>query len=327
MFDDSPPKDDAEDDLDAYGKLKPKKVNFVGYETFEGQEVEKDEPDDVEDEVESIPSTPGASDDDEIIDEEVGLAGSKKHAPKIERFNLRQEQAEGVFTADGTYVHKAGDSRAHQDSWMEGLTKGQIRRAEEGMKKQQQRLKDIARREEEQERQSPTERLEQLIRYLKPKETPLEALARLNHGKKKKWQPSQKWKKSKMTDVNEDNAAAEEENLKLKELIEVITSHADKLLALGNINIYSTPRERLIMLYQDDAGERFREDPQSNGRSSEGEKSEKWEYKWPGSDEVYSSFSSKDMQSWKEGGFFADGVLCRPSGSLDEWKISTDINF
>jgi CD2 antigen cytoplasmic tail-binding protein 2 len=327
MFDDSSPKDDGQDDLDAYGKLKPKKVDFVGYETFEGQEIEKDEPDDVEDEIESIPSTPGVSDDDEIIDEEVGLAGSKKHAPKIERFNLRQEQTEGVFTADGTYVRKAGDSRAHQDSWMEGLTKGQIRRAEEGMKKQQQRLKDIARREAEQERQSPTDRLEQLIRYLKPKETPLEALARLNQGKKKKRQPSQKWKKSKMTDVSEDNAAAEEGNLKLKEQIEAITSHADKLLALGNINIYSTPRERLIMLYQDDTGERFREDPQSNSLSNTTETSEKWEYKWPGSDEVYSNFSSKDMQGWKEGGFFGDGVLCRPSGSLDQWEISTDITF
>jgi CD2 antigen cytoplasmic tail-binding protein 2 len=329
MFDDNPTKEDADanDDLDSYGKLKPKKVDFVSYETFEGQEIEKDEPTDIEDEVESIPSTPGASDDEEVIDEEVGLAGSRKHAPKIERFNLRQEQTEGAFTADGTYVRKAGDPRAHQDSWMEGLTKGQIRRAEEGMKKQQQRLDEIAKREAEQEKMSPTERLEKLIRFLKPRETPLEALARLNQGKKKKWQPSQKWKKSKMTYIDEESTAVQDENAKIKEQVEEITSHADKLLALGNANIYSTPRERLIMLYQDDTGERFREDPQSIGGSNISKASEMWEYKWPGSEEVYSSFTSKDMESWKAGGFFGDGVLCRPSGSSDEWKISAEIKF
>ena len=80
MFGDEPPKDgaaDDDDDLDAYGKLKRKKVNFVDYKTFEGQEIDRNERD-VDDEEESLPSTPGGSDDEEVIDEEVGLAGLKK---------------------------------------------------------------------------------------------------------------------------------------------------------------------------------------------------------------------------------------------------------
>src|SRR5271170_6778824 len=101
--------DKQPDDEDKYGKLKRKQVKFVDYTKFIGQEV-SDEEKDVEDQEESVPSTPNES-DDEIIDEEVGLAGSKKHAPKIEKFNLRQETAEGAFTEDGGYIHKAADPR------------------------------------------------------------------------------------------------------------------------------------------------------------------------------------------------------------------------
>jgi CD2 antigen cytoplasmic tail-binding protein 2 len=323
MFDEEAPagEENKDDELDAYGKLKRKKVNFVSYKTFQGQELSDDEPD-VEDELESIPSTPGASDDEEIIDEEVGLAGSRKHAPKIEKFNLRQEQAEGVFTEDGTFVRKAADPRAHQDAWMQGLTKGAIQRAAVAMEKQRQRELELQQREKENNRLTPTERLERLIRILNPSETPLEALARLN-GKKKKWQPSQKWKKSKMV-IDTQDRTAEEEADRVKEHIEAITAYADSLLTLGNQDIYSTRREKLVMLYQENTGERFREDPQF---VQEPEEPGKWEYKWPGTDEVHSGFGSENMKSWKAGGFFGEGVLCRREGSLDAWKNSEDITF
>jgi CD2 antigen cytoplasmic tail-binding protein 2 len=312
---DEEPKDNDEED--AYGKLKKKKVNFVDYKAFEGQEVSDDERD-VEDEEESVPSTPGGSDEEEIIDEEVGLAGSRKHAPKIEKFNLRQEQLEGVFTEDGTYVRKAADPQAHQDTWLADLTKGQIRRAAEAMEKRRQREMENEQREAQQDRLPPAERLSRLIRGLRPAETALDALARLNQGKKK-WQPSQKWKKSKT--VVDQESVSEEDSLKVKEQIETITADADKLLTLGNQNIYSTSRERLIMLYQENTGERFRESPQRPDRT------DKWEYKWPGTDDVHSNFTSKDMRGWKDAGFFADGVLCRRAGSQDEWNRSTDITF
>lgn len=313
------PKDELEEE-DEYGKLKPKKIKFVDINNIEGQEF-SDEEKDVEDEEESLPSTPNDSDEEEL-DEEVGLAGSKKHAPKIERFNLKQEQAEGAFTADGGYIRKAADPRAHQDVWLEGLTKGAVARAVKAAEKQREREREAERRQEEEEQAfSPTQRLEMLIRALRPRETPFDALARLNHDKKKKWQPSQKWKKSKMAvDETTEDAKEEEDPVKLKEQIEMITAAADKLLALGTMNIYSLARERLIMLYQDEAGERFRENAQVGGDS-------KWEYKWPGTDEVYSDFTSENMRGWKADGFFGDGVLVRRAGSQDEWKDSTEIEF
>jgi CD2 antigen cytoplasmic tail-binding protein 2 len=320
MFDDEHAQNEdakEDDDEDAWGKLKRKQTKFLNYTAFKGQEFQGEEQD-LEDEEESIPSTPHES-DDEVIDDEVGLAGSKKRPPKIEKFNLRQEQAEGVFTDDGGYIRKAADPRAHQDNWMDGLTKGQIRRAAEGMEKQRQRELEVERREAEEMAIAATERLAFLIRSLKPTETPLKALARLNQEKKKKWQPSQKWKKSKMQVDRED--ISEEDAEKVKEQIEAITSACDKLLALGNSNIYSTSRERLIMLYQEDTGERFRERPAQQSETN------KWEYKWPGTDEVHSSFSSEEMRGWKAGGFFGDGVLCRRAGSEEEWKNSMDIVF
>lgn len=328
MFADPPPSkldgegdENKDDDLDAYGKLKRKKVSFVSYETFEGQEI-SDHEQNPEDEVESVPSTPHES-DNENIDEEVGMAGSRKHAPKIEKFNLRREQEEGAFTEDGTYIRKMADPNVHQDAWMEGLTKGQIRRAREGMERQQQREIEREKREAQEQQYTSTEHLEQLIRCLQPKETPLEALARLNQGKKRKWQPTQRWKKNKMSTDTGELPASEEDDRKVKESIESITTHADRLLVLGNLNIYSTSRERLIMLYQEDTGERFRE-----GRSDENANgNQKWEYRWPGNDEVFSGFSTEDMRNWKAGGFFGDGVLCRRLGSTDDWKSSTDTSF
>lgn len=325
MFGDAPPEaEDANDDEDKYGKLNRKKVNFVDASTFEGQEIDRNEPRDIEDEIESVPSTPNSSDNEEV-DEEVGLAGLKKHAPKIERFNLRQEQAEGVFTEDGGYVRKATDPKAHQDAWMEGLTKGQIKRAEDGMRKQLEREQELERREAEEEKMKPQERLVRLIRCLQPRETPLDAMARLKPKRTNKWQATQKWKKSKMA-VDEEPPVSEEDAAKAKRLIEEITSHADKLLSRGMLDIYSTRREMLITIYQDESGERFRESsdaPQKGGRGGQ----EMWEYKWPGTDEVYANFSSENMKSWKEGGFFGEGVLCRKMGSAEEWASSIDIKF
>lgn len=315
--------DDGGDGEDEYDNIKEKKAKFVDYKTFEGQVVSDDDRD-IEDEEESVPSTPSGSDDEEIIDEEeVGRAGSKKHAPKIEKFNLRQEQADGVFTDDGGYVRKAADPQAHQDNWLEGLTKGQIRRAMEAREKQRQREVEAKQREAQEEAIASAERLERLIRCLKPKETPLDALARLNQGKKK-WQPSQKWKKSKMTIDQEGATNSEKDANTAKEMIETITAHADRLLSAGNMNIYSTPRERLIVLYQREAGKRFREDPDL---VQQGGYSDKWEYKWEGASDVHSGFSSEDMRAWKAGGYFGDGVLCRRADSNDTWRSSVDIAF
>jgi CD2 antigen cytoplasmic tail-binding protein 2 len=130
----------------------------------------------------------GSSDDEadvelaiqeEGVDEEVGLGGLKKHAPKVEAFNLKQEMEEGQFDQDGNYIRKGGDPDAVHDSWLQGLSKKEMRKAAAAHEKREaearkQRLEDDA--------ILVSELLKTLILNLERAETPLEALARL--GKK-----------------------------------------------------------------------------------------------------------------------------------------------
>jgi CD2 antigen cytoplasmic tail-binding protein 2 len=238
-----------ERELNAFGKLKPKEVRFVNANTFNGQEYE-DEEEDVQDKEEFLPSTPPPSFAEEIIDEEVGY--SRICPPQIVAFNLREEEEEGAFLEDGSYFRKAADPLTHQDAWLDGMTKGQTERAREARDKQQLLLNEKLNKEEAKESATVEQLLDRVLPLLKNDETPLQALARLNTGKRRKWQPSQKWKKSKMI-IDQQGDANESEQAQVKEQIETITVFADTLLTLGQRNVYDTPREVLIRRYGNDA--------------------------------------------------------------------------
>jgi hypothetical protein len=69
-------------------------------------------------------------------------------------------------------------------------------------------------------------------------------------GRRWKWQPSQKWKKSKMIiDQQGDDNENEGARTQVKEQIEMNTGFST-LLALGQRNLYDTPREALIKRYE-----------------------------------------------------------------------------
>ncbi|KAK6702580.1 hypothetical protein SNK04_012477 [Fusarium graminearum] len=136
---------------------------------------------------------------EEGVDEEVGLGGLKKHAPKVEAFNLKQEMEEGQFDQDGNYIRKGGDPDAVHDNWLQGLSKKEMKKAAAAHEKREaearkQRLEDDA--------IIVSELLKTLILNLERAETPLEALARLG---KKQIKPKKipKWKLKKMNKGNE----------------------------------------------------------------------------------------------------------------------------
>jgi hypothetical protein len=234
-------------DLNAFGKLKPKEVKFVSADAFKGQEYEKEE--DIQDKEEFLPSTPPPSFAEEIIDEDVGY--SRICPSQIVAFNLREEEEEGAFIEDGSYIRKAADPLAHQDAWLDGMTKGQTERALEARLKQQLIMTEKLNKEEAEELVTVEQLLDRVLPLLKYGETPLQALARLNTGKRRKWQPSQKWKKSKMI-IDQQGDVNEIEQAQVKEQIEAITVFADTLLILGQRNVYDTPREVLIRRYGND---------------------------------------------------------------------------
>ena len=54
---------------------------------------------------------------------------TKTHEPKLEAFNLRNDMEEGNFDEDGNFIRNAADSSAHQDQWLDGISKNEIRKA------------------------------------------------------------------------------------------------------------------------------------------------------------------------------------------------------
>lgn len=130
------------------------------------------------------------------VDEELGAGSKKEHAPKLDAFNMKSEQEEGRFDAQGNYVRKAADSDAVFDSWLEGVSKKDMKKA-----------KDAADRRDQERRQQDIENdailtsdvLSGLLPHLERGETILEALARLGRGKPKKqakWQTKAKAKRN-----------------------------------------------------------------------------------------------------------------------------------
>ena len=125
---------------------------------------------------------------EEDIDEEVGAGGLKRNAPKVDAFNMKAEQEEGRFDAAGNFVRKAADPDAVHDSWLEGVSKKDMKKAAEAHEKReaerrQKRLEDDA--------MLTSDILRTLILRLEKGESVLEALARLGKGPNKNQENSE----------------------------------------------------------------------------------------------------------------------------------------
>lgn len=195
---------DEDEDVAVEGKMKRKEIRFLGEEEIEGQVgssksgghvsadlllnghgkgkgKEKDE--EVESSSESDVGEEERAEIVEGMDEELGAGGKKSHAPKLDAFNMKNEQEEGRFDAQGNFVRKAADPDAVHDSWLEGVSKKDMKKAKEAADK-----RDEERRQKRIEDDSvlTSDILKVLIPYLERGETVLEALARLGRGKRRR---------------------------------------------------------------------------------------------------------------------------------------------
>ncbi|KAI1324132.1 hypothetical protein F5Y16DRAFT_381957 [Xylariaceae sp. FL0255] len=335
-------KEDGEDDDDRIDKKtgkRSKEVRFVNTDAIQGQVNDSKSggevgdinfhahpniksrrpgqtPDD--DEEESDEETIALAIQEEAIDEEVGLGGLKRHAPKLEAFNLKQEGEEGRFDEAGNFVRRAADPDAVHDRWLEGVSKKDMRRAAEAHEKRA--VEERAKRREDEDALT-TDLLRSLILNLDRGETALEALQRLgglqNRLRKKKTDVAKakkvpKWKqKKKSEDDNVDTEAMDvdtkekgkekekdedPELTRIKTAVETITDAADKLLRRDRPDIYDRERELLIREYTRESDEEWVEpritspspaaadsfagaaDVPSNDGG--GGKIKMWEYRW-----------------------------------------------
>ncbi|KAK7417158.1 hypothetical protein QQX98_004761 [Neonectria punicea] len=307
-------------DFDKSGRKK-KDVRFLDVEQIVGQEDESKTGGEIR------LDDRGSSDDEvdidlaiqeEGVDEEVGAGGLKRNAPKVEAFNLKAEMEEGQFDQSGNYVRKAGDPDAAHDTWLEGLSKKEMKKAAEAHEKREaearkQRIQD--------DEVLVSELLKTLILRLERTETPLEALARLGRSQPKS-KKIPKWKLKKMNKGAEgmevDGESHEDpEQTRVKQSIDAITEAADKLLSRDYEDIYDQERELLVREYRKETGEEWVEPETVHVDADEkGEDAVKpgtmWEFRWSdGRDEgaKQGPFDGATMKAWQEAGYFTEGSV------------------
>ena len=314
------------------GRGKKKKVKFLEVDDIEGQVQhsksgghvsadfslqKKNGEEPLDDEVES--STDSEIADEERagvgsdVDEELGAGAKKKHAPKLDAFNLKTETEDGGFDEHGNYVRKAQDPDAVYDTWMQGLSKKDMKRARQA---QAQREHEERAKRLQDDSTTTSEVLKVLIPFLDKGETILEALARLGRSKerkKPKWQPKSKNKRSQEMDVDSPLKEEDPGETKRREAVEAITGAADLLIGRNNPEIYDTDRELLIRMYSRETGEQWAEEDGSISNAT----STQWEYRWSDArdgGETHGPYGMPMMLAWTEAGYFGEGVEFRRAG-------------
>ncbi|KAK6341022.1 hypothetical protein TWF696_009333 [Orbilia brochopaga] len=306
-----------------------KDVRFLDIKEIEGQEDNNNTSDSSSsgDEDEEEAGQDGAA-DEEIADDELGPSGKKKHAPKIDKFNMKAEMEEGRFDDQGNFVRRAVDPDAVHDTWLEGVSKKDMKKARESQEK---RDKEARQRRLEEDELITADLLADLILCLDRSETALEALARLNTAKKQKPQrPKKSWQQKKKDGsgggMEVDSTSAKEpedpKEVSRKAHIERITTAADRLLSRGFAEIYDEPRESLTRLYKREANEPWVE-PADTANADEETPAlpDEWEYKWSdgqGDGQIHGPYGGTEMRAWKEAGYFQEGVVFRRKGESDD---------
>lgn len=265
------------------------------------------------------------------VDDEIGAGGKKKHAPKLDAFNMREEGEEGRFDESGNYVRKAVDPDAVHDSWLEGLSKKDMKKAKEAQEKRDEELRKKGRAQDE---VLTSDILGRLIELLQRGETVLEALQRLGKGTKQKQKP--KWQKSKKKssdsmDVDEPKEAEDPKEVKRRQDVEAITEAADQLLTRGQGEIYDAERELLMRQYRNETGEEWTEPANNGSNGADAEavteaQNRQWEYRWSDArdgGERHGPYDGNTMAAWNAAGFFSEGVEFRRIGE-SEWSRSVD---
>lgn len=335
----APPKDEDDDDMfgesdqdeqvedTRRGDRKKKPVRFMEDHEIEGQVDESKSgghvavdfsagPNTNTKEVESSSESGDDEERDRIdsdLDEEIGAGGKKKHAPKLDAFNMKAEQEEGRFDEAGNFVRKAYDPEAAQDAWLDGVSKKDIKKAKEAHDKREAERKE---RERVEDSISLSDVLSTMISYLDVGETPMEALVR--YGKavpKKKTKNFNRNRKNDPMDVEEDSAQ-EAAATKAKEAINAVTESASRLTDRGVEDVYELPREMMMRQYKREAGEDWK-DPNPP----------QWEFHWLAAeeDEINGPYDTETMRAWQSSGQFEAGAEFRRVGET-EWSRLLDLD-
>ncbi|KAI0124984.1 GYF domain protein [Xylariales sp. AK1849] len=319
--------DEKDDTVDNTTLKKSKEVRFLDAADIEGQDlrskggghVRLDDEDSDDDDEEAIE----LAIQEEGLDEEVGAGGLKKHAPKVEAFNLKSEEEEGRFDEAGNFVRKAADQDALHDRWLEGVSKKDMKKAAEAHEK---REAEIRQKRREDDDILTADLLKSLVLRLESSETALEALARLGRSQTKpKKVPKWKQKKQKQESMNVETGKEDPEQTRIKDGIDAITDAADKLLGRDRPDIYDRQRELLVREWSRETQERWVEPDKPE--EAEESSNKMWEYRWvDGRDDAAKQgpYDGPTMKAWQDAGYFGEGVEFRAAGDESWYRV---VNF
>lgn len=260
------------------------------------------------------------------VDEELGAGGKKTHVPLLDAFNMRAEQEEGRFDEAGNFVRKAADPDAIHDTWLEGVSRKDMRKAREAAEKREEERRKI---QLEQDSVLTADVLHTLIRNLDRGETILESLARLGKcvRQKPKWQNRNRNRQRGSKNGTEDEEMGEDDPAEIarKRVIEDVTGAADILLSRGQSEIYDTERELLMRQYKRETGEDWVDSARAEDAPSkiETDASPLWEYRWSDLRDggaAHGPYDGAMMESWHAAGYFGEGVEFRKVGTTGEWS-------
>lgn len=327
MFADDQNDDDQDEDT-RRGEGKKKQLRFLDNNEIEGQEetsragghVAVDFRAGKNRQTDDVESSSESGDDeqrdmlDPDMDEEIGAGGKKHKAPKLDAFNMKAEQEDGRFDEAGNFVRKAFDPDAAQDSWLEGVSKKDIRKAKEAHDKLEAERRE---RERMEDTVVTSDVLSSLIQCLEVGESPMEALVRHGKAAPKKKPTNNRKKKAGEMDIEPD-PAQEAAAAKAKEAIDTITECASRLTDRGVEDIYDLPRESIMRQYKRETGEDWK-----NPNPVEAA----WEFRWlnAAEDAINGPYDEATMRAWDESGQFAAGAEYRRVGE-SEWSRLLDFD-
>ncbi|KAI5787232.1 hypothetical protein EDC01DRAFT_661074 [Geopyxis carbonaria] len=315
---------------------KKKGVKFMKLDEIEGQEFDSHrEFVDIIDEDRGRGDASSGSDEDEMdedadLDPEVGAGGSKKHAPKLDAFNMKSEMDEGRFDSTGTFIRKATEKDAVHDSWLQGVSRKDMKRARDAMETREREARE---RMIADDQVITADVLSRLIANMEVGESILESLARLGGGRKKKVAAASKnknqWRQKKkaaaageaVPAMEAEKAPEDPAETKRKEAVEAITGAADMLLTRGQLEIYDETRESLMRQFHRETGEDWKP-PAEEAPAMEVMADRKWEYRWTDGrdgEAVYGPYGNSEMKAWSDAGFFGDEVEFREKGGVEGW--------
>ncbi|KAF2404294.1 hypothetical protein EJ06DRAFT_195378 [Trichodelitschia bisporula] len=253
---------------------------------------------------------------------ELGAGAKRKHAPKLDAFNMRAEDEQGKFDESGNFVRKAVDPDSIHDSWLEGVSKKDIKRAREA---QRQRDEERRKRDVANDAILTSELLADLINRLQKGEAVLEALQRLAKAKQRPKNKRQKNRRQNSNTMEIDSSGAPDDTTETRrrETVEAITAAADLLLTRGQTDIYDAEREVLVRQYKRETGDDWIDKPTIVGDDPS---TRQWEYRWADArdgGERHGPYDAQTMTAWADAGYFGEGVEFRSVGG-DEWTRTAD---